>query len=58
MKTGRLQGLTFAVGVLKREGKFYGMDREGWWNSGMRGVYRLRQAIDAWPFGPTHLRKQ
>lgn len=46
VKTGRLRGLTFAVGVFKGGGKFYGTDREGWWNSGMRGVYRLRQAIE------------
>ncbi len=53
VKTGRLRGLTFAVGVLKRGGKFYGTDREGWWNSGMREVYRLRQAIAALPVGQT-----
>ena len=46
VKTGRLRGLTFAVGVLKRGGKFYGTDREGWWDSGMREVYRMRQAIE------------
>ncbi len=35
VKTGRLRGLTFAVGVLRRGGKFYGTDREGWWDSGL-----------------------
>ena len=38
--------LAFAAGVLKRGGKFYGTDREGWWDSGMREVYRMRQAIE------------
>jgi hypothetical protein len=46
VKAGRLRGLTFAVGVLKRGGKFYGTDRERWWGVGMREIYRLRQAID------------
>ena len=46
MKAGRLRGLTFAVGVLKRGGKFYGTDRESWWGVGMREVYRLRQAME------------
>jgi putative transposase len=45
VKAGRLRGLTFAVGVLKRGGKFYGTDRERWWGVGMREIYRLRQAI-------------
>ena len=39
MKAGRLRGLTFAVGVLKRRGKFYGTDRERWWGVGMREIY-------------------
>jgi putative transposase len=46
VKAGRLRGLTFAVGVLKRGGKFYGTDRERWWGVGMREIYRLRQAIE------------
>jgi putative transposase len=46
VKAGRLRGLTFAVGVLKRGGKFYGTDRESWWGVGMREIYRLRQAIE------------
>jgi hypothetical protein len=46
VKAGRLRGLTFAVGVLKRGGKFYGTDREGWWGVGMREIYQLRQAIE------------
>jgi hypothetical protein len=46
VKAGRLRGLTFAVGVLKRGGKFYGTDREEWWGVGMRKIYRLRQAIE------------
>jgi len=45
VKAGRLRGLSFAVGVLKRGGKFYGTDREEWWGVGMRGIYRFRQAI-------------
>jgi putative transposase len=39
VKAGRLRGLTFAVGVLKRGGKFYGTDRERWWGVGMREIY-------------------
>ncbi len=46
VKTGKLRGLTFAVGVLKRVGKFYGTDREEWWGVGMREIYRFRQAIE------------
>lgn len=46
VKAGRLRGLPFAVGVLRRGGKFYGTDREGWWGERMREVYRLRQAIE------------
>jgi putative transposase len=46
VKAGRLRGLTFAVGVLKRGGKFYGTDRESWWGVGMREIYRLRQAME------------
>jgi Transposase DDE domain. len=46
VKAGRLRGLTFAVGVLKRGGKFYGTDREEWWGVGMREIYRFRQAIE------------
>jgi putative transposase len=46
VKAGRLRGLTLAVGVLKRGGKFYGTDRESWWGVGMREIYRLRQAIE------------
>ena len=46
VKAGRLRGLTFAVGVLKRGGKFYGTDRVGWWGVGMREIYQLRQAIE------------
>lgn len=39
MKAGRLQGPTFAVGVFKGGGRFYGTDREGWWSREMRRVY-------------------
>jgi putative transposase len=46
VKAGRLRGLTFAVGVLKRGGKFYGTDREKWWGVGMREIYRLRPPVE------------
>ncbi|RIH87792.1 DDE superfamily endonuclease [Calidithermus roseus] len=46
VKAGRLRGLTFAVGVLKRGGKFYGTNRAEWWGPEMREVYqRLRRCF-------------
>ena len=46
VRGGGFGGCTFAGGGRKRGGKFYGTDREGWWDSGMREVYRMRQAIE------------
>ncbi|GAA6736374.1 transposase [Thermus oshimai] len=46
VKAGRLRGLSFAVGVLKHGGKFYGTNRAGWWGMKMKEVYRIRQGIE------------